>query len=553
MSTHTPPRTPRSAPSPQAGQSTLAGTRTTLRFFIRRDRIRLSLWLLGIGALSFYFANAVQIIAEDEQELAQITTLFTDPVGRLMTGPAYGMDEPTHARFYAAGYVLFIYIMVALMSMFTVVRHTRLEEQTGRAELVRANVQGRHAPLTSALLLVLCANVVAGLLIVSGGLSAGYAAAGSLLVGTSATLVGMFFAGAAALTVQLSEAPRGASAMAGGLLGLAYLIRMGGDLAEQGGSALSWFSPLGWAQQTAPYVHDRWWPLLYLMVFTVGFVLLGYWLSTKRDVGASLMPTRLGRSRARPGLGTPLGIAYRVLRGGLRGWAIALVLAALMFGGYAESMLDAADTLPEEFAVMFSGDDMVLGYSAYMALFMAIFVAAAGVSGITQLRGEENRGRAEIILSAPVSRVVWLGAHLTVLLLGLTVMLVLVGLGSAVGTVTVLGGDGVDFFWDLILASLHQAPAVLAVMGLVTALFGWVPRIAGIFGWLMLGYAVLITNFGAMLELPELMHEANIFGHLAEYPVQPVDWSAVAVLVGIGVVGLAVGFAGWHRREVNTV
>ncbi|MFD1860439.1 hypothetical protein EHW97_12775 [Aeromicrobium camelliae] len=299
--------------------SATVGAWTLLRFMLRRDRVRLSSWVVGIGLLTLYFSLAVRTVARDEAQLAQLAGMLSDPVGRLMTGPAFGMEQPTYARFFSAGYALFRYIFIALMSAFTVVRHTRAEEQSGRAELMRANVVGRHATLTAAFLLTAIANVAIGVLMLAATLAAGFAPAGSALVATAGVAVGVFFAAVAAVTSQLSESSRGASAMAGGLLALAYLIRMGGDMSEAGGSTLSWFSPLGWAQQTAPYVEDRWWPLLLLLVLAAALTGAGFWLSTTRDVGAGLLAPRLGRSEAKPALGTPLGLAARVLRGGLRG------------------------------------------------------------------------------------------------------------------------------------------------------------------------------------------------------------------------------------------
>ncbi|OSM42202.1 ABC transporter permease [Nesterenkonia sp. PF2B19] len=530
----------------------LVRTGSLLRFMLRRDRIRLSIWVLGIGLMALYFSNAIQVIADGVEELAQMAVLFSDPVGRMMTGPAFGMDEPSFERFYAAGYVLFLYILFALMSVFLLVRHTRTEEQTGRAELVRANVVGRHATLTAALLLTGGANAAAAVLVwVASGPVAGYDAAGTALVAAGGFSVGLFFMGAAAVAAQLSQSSRGASAMAGGLLGLAYLIRMGGDMVEQGGSALSWFSPLAWSQQTAPYVEDRWWPLLLPLVAAAGMVALGFWLSTRRDVGASLVPPRLGRATARPSLGTPVGMALRVLRGMLRGWAIALVLAALMFGSYAESMVDAADGLPEEVAMIMTGDDLMLGYLAYMSLFLAIFVAAAGVSGLQVLRSEEVHGRAEFALSLPMSRTTWLGAHLAVLLGGLMALTLLVGLGTAVGAGASLGD--LEHTGSLLLAGLHQFPAVLAVVGIVVALFGWVPRIAGTVGWVIIAFSGIATNFGPMLDLPDAVLNLNVFGHLAQHPVEDITLAPVLWLSTLGVAGLVLGLLGWRRREVNRV
>lgn len=543
----------RRASDPAVDGSGITGTVLLLRTMLRRDRLRTSAWVLGIGVFGFYFAHAVTILAETSDDLRSLAGLYADPVGRMMVGPGHGMDEPTYQRFYAAGYALFIYILIALFSVFTVVRHTRAEEQSGRAELVRANVVGPHATLTAALVLTTVANAVAAALVTLGGVSAGYDAAGSALVAASGFGVGVFFAGAAAVSAQLSESSRGASAMGGALLGLAYLIRMGGDAPELGGTALSWFSPLGWSQQTAPFVHDLWWPVGILIGAGLLMGWLGYWLSTKRDLEGSLFHGRLGRAEARPGLGTPLGLATRTLRGGLRGWGIALLLTGLMFGSYAQTLMDAADDLPAELSQIFVGEDLMLGYLAYMGVFMAVFIAAAGVSGLGQLRGEESAGRAEHALSAPVGRIRWLGAHVVVLMVGLLLILTLVGLGMGAGAAASLEDDGGQYFGQLLLSGVLQAPAVLAAVGIVTALFGWLPRAASPIGWLIVGWGAVMTTFGSLLEVPELLAELNIFGHLAEYPVEDVDWAPFLWLSGIAVVGVVVGLIGWSRREVNSV
>lgn len=537
-----------STDGPVAGGA-FARTGGLLRFMLRRDRTWLSLWILGIAAMAFYVAHAVQAVAEDEETLGQIAGLITDPVGRMMTGPGFGMEDPTFERFFATGYVLYIYILIALMSMFLVVRHTRAEEQAGRAELIRSNVVGRHATLTSALSLALLGNLLLGLVVFLAAVSAGFAMVGSVLVAAGGITTGMFFAALAAVTSQLSESSRGANAMAGAVLAISYVIRMGGDMPEPGGTMLSWFSPLAWPQQTAPYVLDRWWPLLLPLAGALILAGLGYWLSLRRDIGASLVSVRPGRKRARRWLGTPLGVAYRTLRGSLRGWAIGLFLAGLMFGAYAEALIDAAEGLPEEFQLLMAGEDMMLGYLAYMALFMALFVAAAGVTALQVMRVEESRGRVEFLLSTPMSRSTWFAAHLLVMLVGLAALLLLAGLGTAIGATVVLGDAG--FFWELLIASVHQAPPVLAVVGITAALFGWLPRLTGAIGWLLVLYGFVMENFGTLLEFPEPILNLSLFHHLASYPVENVTWAPILVLSGIGILGLLLGVLGWRRREVN--
>ena len=53
-------------------------------------------------------------------------------------------------------------ILVAIMAILLVIRHTRVEEEAGRLELVGSAVVGRRAPLTAALLVGGGASVVLG-------------------------------------------------------------------------------------------------------------------------------------------------------------------------------------------------------------------------------------------------------------------------------------------------------------------------------------------------------------------------------------------------------
>jgi ABC-2 type transport system permease protein len=48
--------------------------------------------------------------------------------------------------------------------------------------------------------------------------------------------------------------------MAGAVLAVSFVVRGIGDMSSVSGGGLerlSWFSPLGWAQQTAPFTLDR--------------------------------------------------------------------------------------------------------------------------------------------------------------------------------------------------------------------------------------------------------------------------------------------------------
>lgn len=134
--------------------SPFAGTGELVRFVLRRDRVRLPAWTAGIFVFVLYLTVGIPAAYGTDDELATATVLFADPVGRLLTGPGYGFETPTVAGFIANGYGLYLMLLVALMSILLVVRHTRAEEQSGRAELVLAGAVHRRARLAATGVLV---------------------------------------------------------------------------------------------------------------------------------------------------------------------------------------------------------------------------------------------------------------------------------------------------------------------------------------------------------------------------------------------------------------
>ena len=118
---------------------------------LRRDRIRLPAWTLGLTLLMTYFATALNSMVRSPADLEGLTAFTGSPAGALFGGRGFGFDDLTVERFLAGQYGLYVAIGAGLMGLLTVVRHTRAEERSGRAELVRANAVGRHAQLTAAL------------------------------------------------------------------------------------------------------------------------------------------------------------------------------------------------------------------------------------------------------------------------------------------------------------------------------------------------------------------------------------------------------------------
>lgn len=544
------PARPRSAGRRAPGSGgALAGTGVLVRFMLRRDRIKLPAWVGGLGVFVLYISAALPQLAPTESDLATAVSLFDRPVGRMFTGPAYGLEDPTYGRFFIAGYGLYFVLITALMNIMLVVRHTRLEEQTGRAELVRANVTGRHSALTATLIVALITNVLATVVIGALMVANGYPTAGSLLFAVGVGAAGLSFAGISAVAVQLSEYSRGAAGMAGVVLGAAFVARMGGDMMEVGGTALSWVSPLAWVQQSAPFVLDRWSPLLLSLGLFVVTAAAGYFLLSRRDLGASLVSVRPGRAEARPALGTPLGLAARLQRGSAVGWGIAVLLLGVVDGAFAEAMLDAGADMPEQFQQMFGTQGMLNGYIAFIAVFVGYLTAAYAVAAVQSLAREESHGRAEAVLATPTSRWAWAGSHLAVIAVACGVIMAVSGLGAGVAAAAVTG-DG-SLVWEVVAAHLNLVPGPLVVLGVAALLYGALPRLLAPVSWALVGLMVLVGNFGSLLDLPAVVVNISPLSHPAQVPTEPFAAMPVVVLLAIAAAGVVLGLVGFRRRQLN--
>lgn len=529
--------------------SPLTGTATLTRFLLRRDRIKLPAWVGGLGIFVLYIGAALPQLAPTEDDLDAMSPLLAQPVGRMFTGPAFGMEAPSYERFFAAGYAPYLFLLAGLMNVMLVTRHTRVEEQTGRAELLRANVTGRHTALTATMVVAGVTNLLAALVVAALAVANGFAITGSLLVGAATGLTGMAFAGVAATTAQLSEYSRTAAGMAGTVLGASFALRAVGDMAGVGGTAMSWVSPLGWPAQTAPYVHDRWAPLLLLIACAAVTTVTAFVLQDRRDFGASLIASRPGRPQARPSLGTPIGLAARLQRGGLLGWGAGILALGVVDGAFTQAMVDAGEEMPPALQEMFATGGLVDGYTNFLGAFVTILVAAYTVFALQTLRSEEDSGRAEAVLATPVSRTAWLRAHVTTIAVGALLISLLTGISTGLAA-AITTGDG-HLVGEMLVAHLILLPAAWFVLGLGAALYGVAPRLMAAVCWALVALVGIVSFFADLLDLPRWVTALSPMEHLPGYPVEDLTTTPGLITVIVALVLALAGLAGFRRRQIN--
>jgi len=538
-----------SSPAARSRGAALDGTGTLIRFILRRERVGLPAWLLGLTALLALFLRALSELTATEEQRQDLYRIMSGSVGAIF-GPGYGRDDITAERYVVGVYGLFFFVLAALMSMLLVARHTRAEEQSGRAELIRSGVVGRHASLTAALIVAAGANVLLALLLASTLTAYGHDGSDGLLFGASVGAIGLVFAGITAITAQITEYSRTAVGMAGAVLGVAWAVRAAGDMIRDYGSPLSWLSPLAWANQTRPYVDGRWWPLLLSLGLAAVAVAVGYSLSARRDLGAGLVAARPGAPAAAPWLRSPLAVVFRLQRSSLMWWTVALAASGLLVGGLGDQIADPVG-MSERRIEIFGGsvDALLDGYLGMMALFLTVISGIMLVLGLQAVRGEEVEGRADPVLATAISRWAWLGSYLTVLSLGVVGLLLATGVATGLGTV--LAGEDVSYVWDMALAFLGHAPGVLVILGVAAMLYGVFPRAIGV-TWVLIGYSLFVALFGTVMDLPGWAMNLSPMEHTGRPPLDGTSWSGTAILLAIAVGLMVAGLAAFRRRDLET-
>ncbi|MFD0890266.1 ABC transporter permease, partial [Streptosporangium algeriense] len=128
--------------------SVLTGTGMLVRLILRRDRLRLPAWVVVIPGLVTATASAItELYPNTGERLALGLAVDANPALRALTGPIF---DPSSTGGLTAWRVTGIAaVLTGLIGILFVTRHTRAEEETGRAELIGAGAVGRHALLAA--------------------------------------------------------------------------------------------------------------------------------------------------------------------------------------------------------------------------------------------------------------------------------------------------------------------------------------------------------------------------------------------------------------------
>ncbi len=519
-----------------------------LRLVLRRNRVRLVVWLLVLVGLFAYVGVYYRDLFDTQAALDDFAALSDTPSIRALTGLAAAPATLGGAVWTKIWMTLVM--TLAFGVIFLVTRNGRADEELARTELLRSRMLGLHAysVMAWAVIAGLCVAVGAGvtLLSVAVGLDpVGTNTTGSLVVGASVTGLGLVALGVGAVAGQMTSTARGANAMGAVVFGVFYVVRMVGDL---GDGRLTWLSPIGWGQQMQPWGANNWGPLLLLVILAAALLAFATVLEARRDLGAGLFPERAGRPSAPRSYASPLGLALRLQRGPIVGWTLTILLSALLFGSVVEAMTDLLDDASSSAAAMLRGTGLPALLSLLISM-IAMVTAVFALQSAASLRSDEASGIVEPQLTGALSRTSWALQRLLIPSVGSAVLLLLGGgaMGLTYGALIDDPGQSAD----LALAALAYWPAVMVLVGVAVALFGWLPRLATPLTWGVLAATWFIVLVGDALSLPEWLIDALPFSATPYQPLEAMSWTPVVVMTVLAAALTVTGLDRFRRRDVQ--
>ena len=438
-------------------------------------------------------------------------------------------------------------LLAAIGAIFAITRTTRAQEDSGQAELLASGVMGRGARLTAAVAMGLGMGVVLGLVtgLVTVAFGGGWEA--SMLLAATMTVTGWMLTGVSAIAAQLGSDARTANTLAASAFGILFMAR-GFAFSIEAPDWVQWANPLGWMSQTLPATENRWWPLLLGVGLMVVLVAVAFVLQTRRDFGVGAIAPRPGPARGRQR--SVWGLALRLNRGPMITWAVAFAALAVVYGYFTTSVPDLLGDDSAVQQILAAGaatrEELIGSFVVMILSLVGILAAVPGVQTMLRVRAEEVDDRVEPILATAVSRPKYYASNVVIALVGPAVFVVIAG--TIVAALASSADIGLSF-GDVLRQSVSTIPAVLTVVAVAVAVVGARPAVPPA-AWAGVLLSFGLTLLGPSFKLPDWALGISPFWHVPNVMSADPDWWGLLWVSLVALLLLAVGFAGFRRRDL---
>ncbi|MCL1872757.1 MAG: ABC transporter permease [Clostridiales bacterium] len=539
-----------------------ANTGKLVRFMLKREAVISTLWILILVLFSIALAPGINAMFDAEGR-AQFAASFDNPVMIAMMGPVYGADNYTEGAMYTGMMLLWIIIAVAIMNIFLVARHTRADEEKGRAEVVRSLPVGRLANLNATMITAVIVNAALGLLMGLGLAAMGVTNmgfAGSLLFGAVTCAAGLAFAALTALFCQLSSSKSGATGLSFLSLGLFYMMRAAGDM--NGSEILSCISPLGLILRAQAYIENHWWPVFVLLLAGAIISTAAYKLNSLRDLDQGFISARPGKKEASPLLHSNFGLAFRLLRNTLIIWLIVMFVLGASYGSIIGDISIFVGDSPQYLEILgmpaayidtltdATKEAMVQKYfMSFVTSMMTLICIVPLLIAALKPRSEEKEQHTEHVLARAVPRLKYLSGY-TILAYAASILLPCATATGIYISAAALTGDANPFPLGMLLkANLAYLPAMWVMIGITVLLVGLLPKASTAIWWYY-GFVFFASFMGEVIGLPEWLLGLAPLKHVSQVLLVDINYTPLIIMTLIAAVLTATGLIFYRKRDL---
>jgi len=523
------------------------------RFILRRERVISPIWIISlIVAAAGLTAMYPNLFPTKESMFTMAESLKAPPMVAMM-GPVYGTETLTQAITMAQECLIWLAITAIVMNIFFVNRHTRVDEELGRHEMLCSLPVGRLTGSTVTIFYAFGLNFIISLFTAVSIIAlniGGTTIAGAFCYGFSIGMQGFVFAAVTLLAAQLFSTAGGSMAFSFGAMGLSYILRAWGDMSE---NVFSYISPMGLGLKVEAFYKDDFAPVVILFAEAVVIAAIALAVNAKRDVGAGIIPARKGRNAASRFLRNQFGLAWKLSYKSFFIWAGSLFVLGACYGsvvGEMDKFVESNDTIRKMLEAAGgdyrnAGGDYVMAFIPMMCSIMALLSSIPVINTINRLRAEEKRGRLEQVYSKSVSRVSMYASYAVIAIVESAVFTFLGMYGLYIASDKSVLPD----FGTIMGAAFVQLPAILVIGGGAALLVGVLPKFTA-FIWALYGYSFLMFYFGRLFDIPEFVKRIAPFGNVPQYPIEEFSLSSVIILSVIAVVLFAAGLILYRKRDI---
>lgn len=505
------------------------------------------IWLAVLVITSYVQATAtIDLYGDVPTRVAAAEMINASPGLVAIYGPI--LDNHSMGEFAMTKMTVMYSILVSVMMLVVVRRHTRLDEEEGRAELLGGTLVRPTTMLSTTMLHGCVVSLVLGLAVAAANTAGGLPLVGSLAFGGLWAGTGLIAVGITAVACQLSSSARTCAAIASGVLGTLFVVRAIGDTATSPWLTwLSWLSPYGWNTRVGAYGDTRWAVLLLYPSIAAAMAVAAMFLRARRDLGAGVIQPGPGPTSGSRWLSDVFALDLRLHRSMVIGWSIAVAATGLVFGVVTGGLDSLGTSEIDEMLARLGGmgnlTDMMF---TAMVVIMALVATAFGVTTAGHMAASERAGRSELLLTSGTSRDRSFVSTIMVMFVGSSWLLVVTGVSLSLG----VGGRSDHSFARLVVSSLAPAPAVWVVLALALACVSFRASWA-VSGWAILLFFATLGQIGEFIDLPQPLLNLSPYTHVPKMPQQTFELLPVAVLSGVAATIVAVSWVMYRRRDLG--